>query len=99
MTTETPRKEDEVTSFYAGVEQKLLSAPMGFLGAYLLALAGDRNIQENSAIFVFYDCSYLRRLSLPHFHTRVIKVTGTRYCVKKAVSFPDFHVISVEMFV
>ena len=36
MTTGTPRNEEEVTSFYSRVAQKLLSAPVGFLGTNLL---------------------------------------------------------------
>ena len=46
MTTGTPRNEEEVTSFSPGVAQKLISAPVGFLGAYLLPLTGGWNIQE-----------------------------------------------------
>ena len=40
MTTGTPRNEEEVTSFSPGVAQKLLSAPVGFLGTYLLPWQG-----------------------------------------------------------
>ena len=77
MTTGAPRKEEEVTSFYSEVAQKLLSAPVGFLGVYLLPLAGSRNIQENSAVFVFHGCSCLGGLLHPRFYTGVIKVPGT----------------------
>ena len=44
MTTGTPRKEEEVTSFSPGVAHKLYLALVGFLGAYPLPSAGDGNI-------------------------------------------------------
>ena len=40
MTTGTPRNEEEVTSFSPGVARKLYSTLVGFLGTYLLPLAG-----------------------------------------------------------
>ena len=49
--------------------------------------------------FMIHGCSCLGGLSNPPFHTGVIKVPGTRYCVEKALSFSDFHVIPIEMFV
>ena len=60
MTTGTLRNEEEVTSFSPGVAQILITALVGFLGTYRLPSAGDGNIQENSAVSVFYSCSYLR---------------------------------------
>ena len=70
MTTGTPRNEEEVTSFSPGVAQKLISAPVGFLGTYPLPSAGD----GNSTVSVFHGCSCLGELSQTQFNTGVSKV-------------------------
>ena len=49
MTSGTPRKEEEVISFYSGVAQKLLSAPVGFLRMYLLPLAGAMTSKKTAS--------------------------------------------------
>jgi len=46
MTTGTPRNEEEVTSFSPRVAQKLISAPVGFLGMYCLPSAGVRTSKK-----------------------------------------------------
>ena len=93
MTTGIPRTEEEVTSFSPGVAQKLYLAPVGFLGAYLLPLAGDVKVQGNSAVSVIHSCSCFGGLSQTRFHTRVSKVRQPRYFLS------IFLVIPLEMFV
>ena len=89
MTTGTPINKEEATSFSPGVAQKLISAPVGFLGAYPLPLVGDGNIEENSAIFLFHCCSCLGGLLHPRFHTGVSKVWAPQYSVREN-TFPFY---------
>ena len=97
MTTGTPRNEEEVTSFSPGVAQKLISAPVGFLGAYPLPLAGDGNIQENSAVSVFHGCSCLGDCRINNSKLKASRFGHLEIVSEKQLSISTFRVIPIEM--
>ena len=58
-TTGTPRNKEEVTSFSPGVAQKLITAPVGFLGTYCLPSARARTSMKTASSHCFMEVSVL----------------------------------------
>ena len=61
------------------------------------AISRGKDIQENSVISVFHGSLCLRDCYIRDSILEISRLTGTQYCVEKALSFSIFHVIPIEM--